>query len=138
MRLGALLLIGGLPVALLACGKGGASSGGPVEPPAPTINANIVTSGTITFGLCTGPGRGCYYSQDYANTGPGCANNVHGKIRAYQDETLLETDDWWLESTLVIQPGESVAVDDCCFTQDSVRQQTRIVTENFWNNVPCS
>lgn len=133
-----LLLIGCIPIALLGCSKGSGSPGGPVEPPPPGTDASIVANGAITFGLCNGPGGGCFYTQSFANTGQGCANNVHGKIRVYEDETLLETDDWWLESSLVMQPGESVLVEDCCFTQDAVRQQTRTVTENFWNNVPCS
>ncbi len=127
-----------LPVAVLACGQGSGSPGGPVEPPPPTLNANIVTSGTVTFGLCTGPGGGCFYTQEYTNTGPGCANSVHGTIRAFHEETLLESDNWWLETTIVMRPGDSSLVEDCCFDQDTVRQRTQTVSETFWNNVPCS
>ena len=137
IRLRALILLAGLSVALLECGEGGGFPGGPVEPPGPNLNAEIVATNEISFGLCTGPGAGCYYTQEYANTGQGCANNLHGKVRVFQDETLLETDEWWLESSFVIQPGGSVPVDDCCFHQDTVRERTRSVTETFWNNVPC-
>ncbi len=134
----ALLLIVALPIAFLACGEGGGSSGGPVEPPVPSIDANVVATGSLVFGLCTGPGSGCFYSQEYSNAGPGCANNLHGKIRVYQEETLLETDDWWLDPSFVIRPGESTPVEDCCFDQDTIRRRTRTDAETFWNNVPCS
>jgi len=127
-----------LPLAILACGEGGSPSG-PVEPPPPgSVKANVVASSTLAFGLCTDPGPGCSYSQDYTNSGLGCANNLHGKIRLYQEETLLETDDWWLDPTFVIRPDQSTPVEDCCFDEDTVRQRTRTVTETFWNNVPCS
>lgn len=120
---------------MLSCGEGG-PSGGPVEPPAPNPEANITSVGALTFGLCTG--AGCSYSQQFTDSGTGCANNLHGKIRVYEEETLLETDDWWLDPSFVIQPGESATVEDCCFDQDTVRRRTRTVTESFWNNVPCS
>ena len=126
-----------LPMAMLACGKGGSSSG-PVEPPPPDIGANVVASSTVAFGLCTVPGAGCSYSQEYTNTGQGCANTLRGKVRIFHEESLLETDDWWLDSTFVIRPGQSTPVEDCCFDEDTVRQGTRTVTETFWNNVPCS
>jgi len=138
MQTRALLLIASLPLALLACGPGGGLSGGPVEPPPPDITANIVASSSVTFGLCTGPGGGCYYTQEYTNTGPGCANSLHATVRAYQEDTLLASDNWWLDSTLVIQPGEHVEVEDCCFDRDTVQGRTRTATEIFWNNVPCS
>lgn len=138
MGIRVVLLLLTLPVAILACGQGGGSPGNPVEPPPPTIGANIVTSGTVTFGLCNGPEGGCFYTQEYTNTGLGCANSLHGTIRAFQQETLLESDNWWLETTTVIRPSESTLVEDCCFSQDAVRQRTRTVSEIFWNDVPCS
>lgn len=137
MAIRVLFLVVSFSVALLACGKGG-GSGGPVEPPPPIVAANIVASGSINFGLCTGPGGGCFYTQEYTNTGTGCANSVHGTIRAFQEETLLESDNWWLETTIVIRPSASTLVEDCCFARDTVRRGTRIVTETFWNEVPCS
>lgn len=138
MRIRALLLIVLLPFGVLACGKGGGATGGPVEPPPPTDAANIVATGSISFGLCTGPGGGCNYTQEYTNTGTGCANSLHGTIRAFQEETLLESDNWWMETTIVVRPNESTLVEDCCFDQDTVRNRTQTVSENFWNNVPCS
>ena len=137
MKLECLLVGLVMPLMLLACGEGTGSPGGPVEPPPPNLNADLVATSSVTFGLCTGPGAGCFYSQEYSNAGSGCANNLHGKIRAYEDSTLLETDDWWLDSSFVIQPGESVSVEDCCFDQGTVRRRTRTVAETFWNNVPC-
>jgi len=138
MKLGRLLASLVVPLMLLACGKGTGSPGGPVEPSPPNLNADIVATSSLTFGLCTGPGAGCFYSQEYNNAGSGCANNLHGKIRAYEGDTLLETDDWWLESSFVIQPGESTLVEDCCFDQETERRRTRTVAETFWNNVSCS
>lgn len=122
---------------LFGCGNGAGSPGGPVEPPPPVSSAEIVATGTLVFGLCTGPNAGCEYSQIYSNEGTGCANNLHGKVRLYEGETLLESDDWWLDSSLVLAPGESAPVEDCCFDQDTVRRRTRSTVETFWNNVPC-
>lgn len=136
MRLRTLILASIPFSALLGCGGGGAS-GGPVEPPAPGIEANIVAASGLTFGLCTGTAAGCDYRQEYTNAGPGCANNLHGKIRVYQEDTLLETDDWWLDPSFVLQPGERTPVEDCCFDEDTVRLRTRTTEEAFWNNVPC-
>lgn len=127
-----------LPIVLVACGAGDGAPGGPVEPPPPIDSANIVANGNISFGLCTGPAAGCYYTQEYTNTGTGCANSVHGRIRAYADETVLESDDWWLDTTVVFRPGEQLAVEDCCFSQDTVRRRTRTVSETFWNNIACN
>lgn len=138
MRPFVLLAALGASLSLHACGKGSGSPGNPVAPSEPTLQANIVATSGLDIGLCTGPGGGCFYSQDYANSGSGCANNLHGKIRIYEDETLLETDDWWLDSSLVLRPGESAPVEDCCFGQDALRRRTRSSIETFWNNVPCS
>ncbi len=109
-----------------------------MEPPSPAVQANVVATGALTFGLCTGSDAGCAYTQEYLNSGPGCANNLHGKIRVYEEDTLLETDDWFLDPSVVIEPGESIPVEDCCFNEDSVRRRTRSAYETFWNNVPCS
>jgi hypothetical protein len=127
-----------LAVVIQACGQGGSSSGGPVEPPAPIDGANIVATSGLNIGLCNGPGAGCFYSQEYSNSGSGCANNLHGKVRLYEDESLLATDDWWLDPTFVLRPGESAPIEDCCFGQEALQRRTRIVEETFWNNVPCS
>ena len=120
------------------CGGGGGTPGSPSAPPPPAINAEIVASGPISIGLCTGSGGGCFYSQEYVNAGPGCANSVRGQIRLYEDETLLESDDWFLDSTVIVSPGERLVVEDCCFDQDTIQRRTRTVSEVFWNNVGCS
>ena len=126
-----------LPLAVLACGQGGSPSA-PSPPEPPGIKANIVATSTVNFGLCEVPSTGCSYSQEYANTGPGCANNLRGKVRVYLEQTLLESDDWWLDPSYVLATGETIPVEDCCFNQDTVRRGTRTDTELFWNSVPCS
>lgn len=120
----------------LACGEGGGAAGAPNPPSAPAAAANIVAASNVAVGLCSGPG--CSYSLDYRNDGRGCGNNVHGKVRAYQDETVLESDDWWLDPTEVINPSETISIEDCCFGPETVRRATRFTSETFWNNVPCS
>jgi len=120
---------------VLACADAGEFPSGPVAPPTPESSANVVASSGLSFGLCTTPG--CQYFIEYRNEGTGCANSLRGTIRLYEDETLLESDDWWLESTLLLKPGDSAPVEDCCFTPDGVRRRTRFATETFWNNVPC-
>jgi hypothetical protein len=120
----------------LACGEGGGTSGGPTQPLPPDLGADIVAAGAVSIGLCSGPG--CSYSLNYRNDGRGCGNTVHGKVRAFSEESLLETDDWWLVPTQVVGPGETFLVEDCCFGPDTVTRATRFVSETFWNNVPCS
>ena len=63
---------------------------------------------------------------------------MRGKVRLYEDETLLESDDWFLETTVVLRPDERLVVEDCCFSQDTVRRRTRTVSEAFWNNIGCN
>ena len=120
---------------LLACGEGGGAPSGPTVPLPPDTGANIVAASRVTVGLCTAPG--CSYSLEYRNDGNGCANTLHGKIRAYENDTLLETDDWWLDSTQIVSPGETISVEDCCFGSDTVQRGTRFSSETFWNNIPC-
>lgn len=121
----------------LGCGEGVSTPGGPTEPSPSAGQANVLATGSLTFQLCDGPGGGCSYSQVYTNTGSGCANNLHGRVRIYADDTLLETDEWWLDPTLRLTSGASTTVEDCCFSQDTVRRRTRSVAETFWNNIPC-
>lgn len=121
---------------LFACGDGSGTPSGPTAPSPPVAEANIVASSGVSIGLCTG--AGCSYSLEYSNNGVGCGNTLHGKVRAYESDTLLETDDWWLDSTQTVGPGEAVSVEDCCFGSDTVRRGTRFTSEAFWNNVPCS
>lgn len=121
---------------LLACGEGGGAPSGPTVPLPPGSGANIVAASSVTIGLCAGPG--CSYALEYRNDGNGCGNTLHGKIRAFEDETLLETDDWWLDSTQTVGPGETISVEDCCFGPDTVKRGTRFTSEAFWNNIPCS
>ena len=33
---------------------------------------------------------------------------------------------------------ERLVVEDCCFSQETIRRRTRTVSEAFWNNVGCS
>jgi len=130
----ALLLI------LPACGEGVGSggSGGPTEPPIEEAAANIVAIAGVEIGLCDGLGLDCSYSQDYRNLGTGCANNVRGKVRAFQGDTLLETVEWWLPTSTVIQPGETFLVEDCCITSGTATAANRYTGEAFWNNVSCN
>jgi hypothetical protein len=125
---------------LSACGEGAGSGGGspPTEPPIEDGAANIIASGGVEIGLCPGLGLECNYSQSYKNVGSGCANNIRGKIRAYQGDTLLETVDWSLPTSLLIQPGETFAVDDCCITSETAMAANRYTGEAFWNNVSCN
>ena len=117
----------------LACGEGGPSPGSPVAPPVP--DADIVAAGGLTFGSCTGPG--CRYSIDYRNDGSGCANNLRGKVRIYDGDVLLETDDWFVDPSVVMTPGAPIRVEDCCFSPSAVGRQSRFTSEQFWNNIPC-
>ncbi|MGB5574246.1 MAG: hypothetical protein WBO69_12775, partial [Thermoanaerobaculia bacterium] len=122
-----------------ACGKGVATGGGgPTEPPVEETSANIVENAGVRIGLCTDLGLECSYSQDYRNVGTGCANNVRGKIRAFQNDTLLETVEWSLATSIVIQPGEIFPVEDCCITSGTAQAANRYTGEAFWNNVSCS
>jgi hypothetical protein len=122
-----------------ACGKGvGTGGGGPTEPPVEETVANIVENAGVQIGLCTDLGLECSYSQDYRNVGTGCANNLRGKIRAFQGDALLQTVDWSLATSVVIQPGEIFPVEDCCFASSTVEAANRYTGEAFWNNVPCS
>lgn len=123
---------------LASCGAGGTSPGGPSEPPPPIAGANIVAGGALSFGICNGPSGGCFYSQEYINNGEGCANSLRGKIRAYEDQTLLESSDWFVETTVALSPGESLSIEGCCFSQDTVQRRTRTVSETFWNNISCN
>lgn len=127
-----------LLLVLPACGQGvGSGGGGPTEPPADETSANIVTNTGVQIGLCTDLGLECSYSQNYRNAGTGCANNVRGKIRAFQNDTLLETVEWSLATSIVIQPGEIFLVDDCCITSGTAQAANRYTGEAFWNNVSC-
>lgn len=129
-----------LLLVLPACGEGvgsGGGGGGPTEPPIVESAANIVADGGVEIGLCPGLGLECNYSQDYRNVGMGCGNNIRGKVRAFQGDTLLETVDWSLPTSLVIQVGEILTVEDCCITADTARAANRYFGEAFWNNVPC-
>ena len=128
----ALLLVS---TSFLACGESEGTGGVPTQPVAPVTQANVVASGGVSVGLCSGPG--CSYAVDYRNEGNGCGNSLHGKIRVYEDDTLLESDDWWLDSTRVIRPGETLSVEDCCLEPDTIRRGTRFTAEAFWNNVSC-
>ena len=101
------------------------------------VAANIVANAGVQIGLCSDLGLECSYSQDYRNTGKGCANNVRGKVRAFQGDTLLQTVDWSLATSIVIQPGEIFPVEDCCITSDTAQAANRYTGEAFWNNVAC-
>lgn len=123
-----------------ACGEGvgsGGGGGGPTEPPSEVSAANVVADGGVEIGLCSGLGLDCDYSQRYRNTGTGCGNNLRGKVRAFQGDTLLETVDWSLPTSMVIQPGEKFVVQDCCITSETARSASRYTGEAFWNNVSC-
>jgi len=100
--------------------------------------AILVLNAGVQIGLCTDLGLECSYSQDYRNVGTGCANNLRGKIRAFQGDALLQTVDWSLATSVVIQPGEIFPVEDCCFASSTVEAANRYTGEAFWNNVPCS
>lgn len=127
-----------LPLVLAACGEGaGSGGGGPTEPPVEETGANILAAAGAEIGLCAGLGLECSYSQDYQNLGLGCANNVRGKVRAYQQDTLLETVEWWLTTSTVIQPGELFSVEDCCITSETAKIANRYTGEAFWNDVSC-
>ena len=133
-----------LPVVLLlilpACGEGVGSGGGggaPTEPPSEVTAANVVANGGVEIGLCAGLGLECSYSQSYRNTGIGCGNNLRGKVRAFQGDTLLETVDWSLPTSMVVQPGEKFLVQDCCITSETAKSANRYTGEAFWNNVSC-
>jgi hypothetical protein len=126
-----------LAAVISSCGAGGGAPGTPTTPPPPSAAASIVASGPIGIGLCTGPSGGCFYTQEYVNAGAGCANSVRGKVRVYEDETLLASDDWFLDTTVIVRPDERLVVEDCCFDQDAVQRRTRTVSETFWNNVSC-
>ena len=99
--------------------------------------ANIVANAGVQIGLCSDLGSECSYSQDYRNIGKGCANNVRGKVRAFQGDTLLQTVDWSLATSIVIRPGEIFPVEDCCITSGTVQAANRYTGEAFWNNVAC-
>lgn len=124
-----------LLIVALACGQEGGAPSAPTSPLPPGTAANIIAASNVSIGLCGGPG--CAYSVQYRNDGNGCGNNLHGKIRAFENDILLESDDWWLESTQTVGPGQMFAVEDCCFDPDTVRRATRFVSETFWNNIPC-
>jgi len=122
-----------------ACGEGvGSGGGGPTEPPPEDTAANIVAHAGVEIGQCSDLGLECSYSQDYRNAGTGCANNVRGKIRAFQDDTLLQTVEWSLATSIVIQPGEIFLVEDCCITSGTAQAANRYTGEAFWNNISCS
>jgi hypothetical protein len=135
----AVLLLAVLLGGLSACGEGAGSGGGtpPTEPPIEENVASIVADGGVEIGLCPGLGLECNYSQDYKNVGTGCGNNIRGKVRAFQGDALLETVDWSLPTSLVIQVGEVLTVEDCCITADTARAANRYTGEAFWNNVSC-
>ena len=120
----------------ICCGEGANSPGGPSGPPQPESGANLVVASSLTFGTCSTPG--CEYAIEYRNDGVGCANNLRGKVRSYQLESLLETDDWFLDASIVVEPGDSIRIEDCCFSRDTVQRQTRFTSEQFWNNVSCN
>jgi hypothetical protein len=127
-----------VPLVLMACGEAGGGGGGPTTPTPPiAASASIAAVGSPSVDLCDPPGFDCSYSQDYANSGNGCANNVRGRVAAWDEDSLLETDEWWLEPTAVVRPDEIFTVGDCCFRLDSTRSATRFVSEAFWNNVSC-
>ena len=128
-----------LILVLAACGEGsgGGGGGGPTEPPVDDTAADIVAVGGVEIGLCPDSGLECSYSQRYRNSGAGCANNVRGKVRAYQGDTLLQTVDWSLATSTVIQPGEIFQVDDCCIASSTAQAANRYTGEAFWNNVSC-
>ena len=135
------LLLLGLVATLLilpACGEGGGSGGGggPTEPPVDGMAAQIEAIAGVEIGLCQG--ADCSYSQDYQNLGTGCANNVRGRVRAFQDDTLLETTDWWLATSTVIRVAEVFTVEDCCISSTSAQAATHYTGEAFWNNVSCN
>lgn len=126
------------PLLLVACGEVGGGGGGPTAPDPPIATAaSLVAVGDPSPDLCDKLGFECSYTQDYANVGNGCANNVRGRVAAWEESTLLETDEWWLEPTAVIQPDEVFTVEDCCLQLDSTKRATRFVSEAFWNSVSC-
>lgn len=128
-----------LLLVLPACGEGvGSGGGGPTEPPAEGTAADIVAHAGVQIGQCSDSGLECSYSQDYRNDGTGCANNVRGKIRAFQEDTLLQTVEWTLATSIVIQPGQIFLVEDCCITSGTAQAANRYTGEAFWNNVSCS
>ncbi len=121
-------------LATWACGETGGTPDSPVEPP--TTSAEIVVAGGLTFGACTAPG--CEYSLPLRNLGPGCANNLRGQVRLYNGDVLLEADDWFLQPSRTLAPGETLGVEDCCFSADAVGRRTRFTAQQFWNNVDCN
>jgi hypothetical protein len=38
---------------------------------------------------------------------------------------------------MVVQPGETFLVQDCCITSETAKAASRYTGEAFWNNVSC-
>ena len=125
-----------LLLSMAGCGGGDSSGGGPVAPPLPGPTARLEVAGGLVFGSCSGPG--CSYTIEYENRGSGCANNLRGNVRIYANDVQLESDDWFLDPSIVLLPAATVRVEDCCFSPNNIRLQTRFTSEPFWNNVSCN
>jgi hypothetical protein len=94
----AVVLFGGLFLA--RCGS----------PAAPTLQADVVSSGTITGVGCFNGGSNLFtcssFSGPMQNTGAGCASNIHGVTLTFVAGTTTQVGsaDWTFTGTL--QPGQ--------------------------------
>ena len=117
----------------------GVSCGGssPTTPSAPPTPANLVSEGDLRFPSCSS--IGCSFEGEARNRGTGCATNVRGITRVFDNgNQQLDSKEWTLSRTRRIQPNEAFVYSGCCFRGSDVDTPGYYRTEIFWDNVACS
>jgi hypothetical protein len=131
------MLLGGVCLALVACGGSNRSPTTPTPPPIPP--ATLVLDGQAQWVDCFPTLGLCVFRDGLRNTGTGCAANVRGVTRfIYAQNQESAPFNWNVPASApILRPNEVVAYQIAAVPYAIASTTTAYRTESSWDDVRC-